>query len=183
MIIAMAGILLSATGCFGKFALTRKVYQWNESIAGDDLGGKFVKTLVMYGLFIVPVYEVAGTIDFIILNLIEFWTGSNPVAMNDGEKEIQIIEQHGNKYEITATRNRFEIKQLTGEKKGDIHIFAFDPDQLSWEGISNGESARLIQYEVENGDMVSATYFGENNQCVIVDEAQLNNYYNQVASR
>lgn len=93
LIAALALTAVATTGCFGKFALTRKVYGWN-----DGLGNKFVKTLVFWGLIIIPVYELAGAADYFIFNLLEFWTGSNPVADNrdlrsreldDGSVEIR----------------------------------------------------------------------------------------------
>lgn len=67
--------LVSASGCYGQFALTRKLYTWNGSF-----GSKFLSTLLMWVMMIIPVYEVVGLIDLWILNLIEFWTGSNPLA-------------------------------------------------------------------------------------------------------
>lgn len=80
--LAMA-IGMTTTGCFGKFALTRKIYGWN-----DTLGNKFVKTIVFWGLLIVPVYEICFAADYFVLNLIEFWTGSNLIADNDIHHEI-----------------------------------------------------------------------------------------------
>ena len=64
---------LSLQGCYGSFNLTKKVYNWNGT-----LGNKWIKSL----LFIVlsPVYGIAVTVDAIAFNLVEFWTGSNPVT-------------------------------------------------------------------------------------------------------
>lgn len=73
---------VNLAGCYGSFALTKKVYQWNGS-----LGNKFLKTAVMWGLNIVPVYGLATLGDAVIFNLIEFWTGSNPVAANQSHFE------------------------------------------------------------------------------------------------
>ena len=58
---------LNFTGCYGNFALTKKLYNWNGQV-----GDKWVNSAVMWVLMIVPVYEVAGFIDFAILNLIQF---------------------------------------------------------------------------------------------------------------
>ncbi len=78
-----ASIMITQTGCFGSFTLVKKVYEFNDG-ASDN---KFVKTLLFYVLNIVPVYGIAGFLDLIIFNLLEFWTGSNPIAMNEGEFE------------------------------------------------------------------------------------------------
>lgn len=75
MIAAALALASFTTGCFGKFALTRKLWQWN-----DSLGNGFLKTVVMWAFFIIPVYEVFGLADLWVLNVIEFWGGSNPVG-------------------------------------------------------------------------------------------------------
>ena len=67
--------LLANTGCFGSFALVRKIYDFNQSFRN-----KFVRTIVFWLFCIVPVYEVCALGDAVIFNLIEFWTGSNVLA-------------------------------------------------------------------------------------------------------
>ncbi len=67
------------SGCFGNFALTKKVYQWNDT-ASDN---KFVEQVLFWGMCFIPVYSVAGFIDACFLNLIEFWTDTNPLAYNE----------------------------------------------------------------------------------------------------
>jgi len=71
----MATGIATFQGCYGSFALTKKVYKFNGSI-----GNKWLKSLLFWGMMILPVYELSGTVDIIVLNLLEFWTGSNPVA-------------------------------------------------------------------------------------------------------
>jgi len=70
--------VLGSTGCFGSFNLTRKLYGFNKS-ASDD---KVVRELVFLGLNIIPVYSAASFIDAVVLNTVEFWTGTNPVQMS-----------------------------------------------------------------------------------------------------
>ena len=108
MIVTALALASFTTGCFGKFALTRKLYSWN-----DDLGNKFVKTIVLWAFMIVPVYEIFGFADFIILNTVEFWTGSNPVAdakvkqLPDGSFEM---ERDGVAMRLVPTgENRFDL--------------------------------------------------------------------------
>lgn len=125
--LAMSSLVFSQTGCFGEFALVRKVYTWN-----DGLGNKFVKTLVFYVLNIIPVYGVAGFIDFVILNLIEFWSGSNPVSMNEGDYEMQMATIDGVNYKIEATKDTFTTTQLSGEKTGEVRVMKFDRNDMTW---------------------------------------------------
>lgn len=73
--IALVAVMLATSfGCYGSFNLTKKVYKFN-----GEVGGKWVNELVFLVMNIVPVYGVAGFIDAVILNSLEFWTGSNPV--------------------------------------------------------------------------------------------------------
>jgi len=73
LLVAAVGAL--SAGCFGKFQLTRKVYDVNKAI--DD---KYVRSAATWIFVIVPVYEVAALLDLIVFNVIEFWSGENPVA-------------------------------------------------------------------------------------------------------
>ena len=50
------------------------VYKFN-----GNLGNKWINSIFTFVLG-GPVYGIAGTADFLVFNLIEFWTGSNPVA-------------------------------------------------------------------------------------------------------
>jgi hypothetical protein len=74
----------ASSGCFGSFAATKKLHTWNGSF-----GSKFVSTLIFWLFLILPVYELFALGDALIFNLIEFWSGSNPLAsvqLPDGSK-------------------------------------------------------------------------------------------------
>lgn len=131
---------VSASGCYGKFMLTRKLYTWNGT-----LGNKWVNSIVMFVLFVIPVYEIAGFVDFIALNAIEFWTGNNPMAMGPGERETKLVAVKGNEYEVTATQNRMEIVQLTGENAGKTTILTYRPAEGAWYLDVNGEPKKVAQ--------------------------------------
>lgn len=70
----LCAALLLASGCFGPFNLTRRVYRWNERI-GDKWEREFLFILLTW----TPVYGFAVAADAIAFNSIEFWTGDNPV--------------------------------------------------------------------------------------------------------
>ncbi|RKH29336.1 DUF3332 domain-containing protein [Corallococcus praedator] len=77
-----AGVLMMhATGCFGSFKLTQKIWQFNKGISGN----KFVQWLVFLVFVVVPVYEIGALVDALVVNSIEFWSGSNPVSSVEGE--------------------------------------------------------------------------------------------------
>ena len=76
---ALLAVGSALTSCYGSFGLTKKVSQLNGSI-----GNKYVKSLVTFLTFW-NVGFLSVTVDVIVLNLIEFWTGSNPIAFQDGK--------------------------------------------------------------------------------------------------
>lgn len=89
-LIAMTLILslfaITNVGCFGKFALTSKVYKFNKEVSSNQ----FVQSIVMWVIYIIPVYGIALCLDVIIFNLIETFTGSNPMAsLEDGNVVVE----------------------------------------------------------------------------------------------
>jgi hypothetical protein len=128
LLFAMSSLVITQTGCFGEFALTRRVWEWNDDISDS----KFVKTLLFYVMNIIPVYGIAGFIDVVILNLIEFWSGSNPMSMNEGDYEMQMATVNGEQFKIEATKDTFTTTQLTGEKAGEVRVMKFDRSDMTW---------------------------------------------------
>jgi hypothetical protein len=94
MVLAAAVGALSA-GCFGKFQLTRKLYDINQSI--DE---KYVRSAATW-LFVIP-YAVTGLLDAVIFNVIEFWTGENPVAE---AKVTKVYAQGSGRTVLTLSRD------------------------------------------------------------------------------
>ena len=76
VIVCLCAFLPGATGCFGSFELTRKVYGFNQRIDQD----KWIQWLAFIALNFVPVYGAATFVDVIFANSVEFWTGQNPIA-------------------------------------------------------------------------------------------------------
>src|SRR5690606_39137109 len=104
--LSLAGMFsLTQTACLCSFNLTQNIHEWNSN-ATDN---KFVNNLLFWVMCIIPVYGVGVFLDAVIFNLVEFWSGSNPIAMEAGEVEKQIYEKDGITYEMKATQNNFEI--------------------------------------------------------------------------
>ena len=76
----MVGMMPIFSGCYGTFPLTKAVYKFN----GECSDNKWVQSVVMWVLVIIPVYGIATLGDAIVCNLIEFWTG-NPVELSDSQ--------------------------------------------------------------------------------------------------
>ncbi|HEX9205652.1 MAG TPA: DUF3332 family protein [Candidatus Deferrimicrobiaceae bacterium] len=75
---AIAAVLVVAfgamsAGCFGSFKLTKQLYDVNRSV--ED---KYLRSVVTW-LFIIP-YGFTAVLDFLIFNVVEFWSGQSPVA-------------------------------------------------------------------------------------------------------
>ncbi len=118
---------LLQTGCFGTFALTRKAYEFHDGITQN----KFIKSL----LFWIPgslVYGVTTFVDAVILNLIEFWTGTNPLSMNEGDHEMQLATVNGEQFRVEATKDTFTTTQLTGSQAGEVRTMKFDRATRTW---------------------------------------------------
>ena len=134
------------TSCFGKFALVGKIYKFNDGIMGNDLLGRFVKSLVMWAMYIIPVYEIGALIDLIILNLIEFWTGSNPLAMAPGQIETQFVTLKGKSYKMTAEQGKMTILDLTTSKTTTLF---FDKNSTAVSILKDGEMVKVADYKFE----------------------------------
>ncbi|HVG61003.1 MAG TPA: DUF3332 family protein, partial [Hyalangium sp.] len=73
-VMCLALFSVQVSGCFGKFALTRAIWEFNNNVSPN----KFIKWLVFLVLVVVPVYGIGTLVDALVINSIEFWTGSNP---------------------------------------------------------------------------------------------------------
>ena len=93
-------------GCFGRFALVRKIYQVNS-----EVNDKYVRSLVTWVFIIVPVYQVAGLVDFLLFNTIEFWKGTNPLTAGDASFRYA---QGGQVFDVQA------------HKSGEVLTYAID---------------------------------------------------------
>ncbi len=127
-ILAMAVAMVSLQGCYGKMALTKKVYRVN-----GEVGDKFLRSLVTWVFIIVPVYGISALVDFVLFNTIEFWTGSNPVAL--GEKNFQYSE-NGDSYRINARKNGDIVTYTFNHYRGDAHL---DTLSIDW-NVKSGNS-------------------------------------------
>lgn len=117
--ILLAGSSMAFTSCIGSFALYNKVLDWNRG-----LGDKWVSELAFLCLWAVPVYEVAYMIDVVVLNSIEFWTGSNP-----GLAYEKTIKTENDTFRVICNEKGYEITSLTSGQKT---MFRFNEATQSW---------------------------------------------------
>ena len=126
--IALAATLFLSS-CIGSFGLTKKCYDWNNSI-----GDKWVNELVFLALNIIPVYDICVFADVIVLNTIEFWTGSNPIA-----SKTEVIDTENGKYLVEANENGYTIT------KGDETV-QFINENGVWYMNQGNQKVQMFQY-------------------------------------
>lgn len=124
MALIVALLSISFFGCYGNFAATRKVYQFN-----GNFGNKWGNSVMMYVLSFIQVYSIAAFADVVVFNTVEFWTGSNPMAMAPGEEVIKYAHENGKDLEITIRQNEVIVKNMnTGE---DLEL-SYKPLEKAW---------------------------------------------------
>jgi hypothetical protein len=81
LVLGLAAIFFTtAAGCFGKFRAMNAVYDFNRTATSNGI----VRSLLFFAMtFIIPAYEVAFLIDWIVLNTLDFFNGTNQVAVKD----------------------------------------------------------------------------------------------------
>lgn len=125
---------MTLPSCIGSFNLTNKLLSWNNQI-----GNKFVNELVFFAFWVLPVYEVSCLADVLVLNSIEFWSGSNPVA-----KGTKVIEGNDGKYLVKCDGKGYTIKS---ENDGSIVRLDFDVEDQSWSySIPGGEKHTIFTF-------------------------------------
>lgn len=136
LILTLAGSMMF-TSCIGKFALTNKVLTWNKQVSN-----KFVNELVFIAFWILPVYEVTSLADLLVINSIEFWSGSNPVAC--GTKKIDT--EHGT-YLVKCDGKGYDI---IDETSGQTVRLDFLEEEQTWAVNIDGEEYPFMTFVDEN---------------------------------
>ncbi|MDE6633081.1 MAG: DUF3332 domain-containing protein [Muribaculaceae bacterium] len=131
---ALVALLCSSmTSCMGKFALTRNLYAWN-----DQVSNKFVNEIVFVALWILPVYEVCGIADLLVLNTIEFWSGDNPMTAS-----TKIIDTDHGRYLVKCDRKGYDVIL---ENTGESFRLDFAQDTNTWSFKANGKEYPLMTF-------------------------------------
>lgn len=141
MTIVIASTMMMSS-CIGSFGLFNKVLDWNR-----NLSYKYVNELLF--IIISPAYAVCGTIDLLVLNSVEFWSGTNPIA-KAGHVE-NVWGRDGKMYAVKTLKNGYEITKPTGDKV----LFTFDAKTQTWSMEGNGIEKELLRF---NEDGTVRTY-------------------------
>lgn len=80
----LACLVTVSTACYGPFNLTKTLYRWNSNVKGSgEVNSKWMREMVFFGMFVLPVYEFSALLDAFIFNSIHFWTGDSPIKLSD----------------------------------------------------------------------------------------------------
>lgn len=168
--ISLAVLVLFSTtlsSCLGGFRAFNSLLDWNNSVTGN----KFVNNLLFWLLNIIPVYGLFFLADAIIFNLIEFWAGSNPLGMNEGESESRLLTYEGKNYIMTASKDQLE---LATEDGSPISKLVFDRSDNSWNYIKNGVNQKVVTVkDINNGVLQCNFYQGDKANTVFVSSEEL----------
>lgn len=143
-LIFLLGGSIIFSSCIGSFSLHNRILNWNQGV-----GSKFVNELVYLAFNIIPIYEVCYVVDALVINSIEFWTGSNPIADIGTVKKIK--GENGNYY-VKTMENGYNITKEGEDRSLDL---IFNKENQTWNAVADGQSAPLLKMN-ENG---TATLF------------------------
>ena len=138
-LILVTVVALSASmmmqSCIGSFALFNKVKNWN-----DHVGDKFVNELVFVAMWILPVYELSFAADLLILNSIEFWSGTNPAL---AQAETKVVDGKDAQYLVARDATGYTITNTTTKQ---VTRFNFNASDNSWSLENNGQEVKLFTF-------------------------------------
>lgn len=135
----VSALLLAATlltsSCVGSFSLFNRVAKWNTHATSS----KFLNEIIF--ILISPAYAVCAVADVLVLNTIEFWSGSNPLAQKVGTVQ-KVTGKDGLIYAVKTLRNGYEVTSPNGE----VVSFIYDKKTNSWSQEQNGKKVEIFRF-------------------------------------
>lgn len=129
----LSGSILFSS-CIGSFGLWNSLKDWNQGV-----NNKFVNELIFLAFHIVPVYGIAYLADVLVLNSIEFWSGSNPVASIG---EVKTVQGKDGEYLVKTNEDGYTITKKGEEKSVDL---VYNKENNTWNAVADGQSFELVR--------------------------------------
>lgn len=142
--IALAVVLLA--GCMGSFRLTKSLYNWNGTV-----GDPYVNHAVFWVLGVTGIYGITFLVDMWGLNLIEFWTGANPMDGANATLDREIITPDGQRMMLHAEHNRMTIT----DDAGTVTQLSYNATTGNWLLDAAGQSTVIAN---QDGDLLTLYY-------------------------
>jgi hypothetical protein len=140
---ALASLLLAASlvGCMGHDGLTRKALKWNLTVAE----GRWTREFLFVGMFIIPVYPLFKIVDLLILNSIEFWSGSNPI--NGRSPLVDIPRSEVDKLGL----GHVEIAQVErlSDERANLYVQLENGDRVTFDVVRDRDTYTISYGGVE----------------------------------
>ena len=121
------------SSCIGSFGLH---VNWS---AGIKVWYQVCKRLVYLAFNIIPVYGVCYLADALVINSIEFWSGSNPMASIGDVKKVK--GENGD-YLVETLENGYSI---TKEGETASMELIYNKELNTWNVVADGVSTELLQ--------------------------------------
>lgn len=163
----LSGTILFSS-CIGSFGLYNRLLSWNKGI-----DSKFVNELVFIAMS--PVYAVAFAADILVINSIEFWSGTNPMA-NVGD--IKKVKGENGDYLVETTESGYTISK--GEESMEL---VFNKETNTWSVVCEEVTTDLIKINndgtadlyLPTGDAMNVTLDAQG--LTAARQATMSNYY------
>lgn len=133
----MAGALITSS-CVGSFQLTHRLALWNKNATKE----KFLNEIIF--ILISPAYPVCAVADALVVNTMEFWSGTNPLADRVGTKR-NVQGKDGRYYAVTTKRYGYEVKTPDGE----TIRFTYDKKTDSWSQQQRGKKTEIFRFNAD----------------------------------
>ena len=145
---------ITFTSCIGPFNLSNKLLSWNQSV-----GDKFVNEVVFL-VMCVPVYGICALADILVLNSIEFWTGSNPVQA----RVVKEVQGKDGIYTVETLEDGYSIT----DEEGQTMSLLYDKGTNVWSAAAGNDVVKLVK--IENGNAIVYLPTGEERNVALTAE-------------
>lgn len=159
----LVAVTPTMSGCFGSFGATRFVWELNK----DLFSNKILQWVIFLVFATFQVYSIAATIDVFLLNLIEFWTGSNPLVER-GEDVPERVVQLDDDTLVVMNRDAADRMSFEFIRNGDAKTFELQIEKTGAVLTEGNETIGLL-HASEDGISI---YDGEGQILDAVENAE-----------
>jgi len=127
----------------GSFSAMNWCFNLNNTLTAN----KYLNAVIS---FILAPFEftIGGFVDCVILNTVEFWTGSNPMASTE-----VVLGKDGYYYAIAPDKNGGYL--ITNQSTGKEMALKFEASSKSWAAVFDGIEIQLFSLKDENHAIVN----------------------------